>query len=103
MKKLFGKRLRELRIQKGYTQERMSELICIKPENYCRIENGLSFPKPENIEKISKILNVAISELFIFEHLQNYQTILSDIENILYKDKETSILVYKFLKSIGKI
>ena len=47
MKKKFGKRLRELRTAKMLTQENVAELIDIKPENYSRIENGLSFPKPD--------------------------------------------------------
>lgn len=40
---MFGKRLRELRTSKMLTQETVAELIDIKPENYSRIENGLSF------------------------------------------------------------
>ena len=103
MKKLFGKRLRELRIQKKFTQEKLAELIGIKPENYCRIENGLSFPKPENIEKISKILNIEISDLFQFEHLKYSAQLIETIVNALQKDADTAIITYKFLKSIGKI
>ena len=76
MKKMFGKRLRELRTSKMLTQETVAELIDIKPENYSRIENGLSFPKPENIVKISKVLNVEIAELFQFSHLNDYDKIL---------------------------
>lgn len=103
MKKLFGKRLRELRTTKGLTQEKTAELMGIKPENYSRIENGLSFPKPENIEKISKILNVSIAELFEFEHFRDYDTILNTITEKLKTDKDTTILTYKFLKSVNKI
>ena len=42
--KKVWKRLRELRTAKMLTQENVAELIDIKPENYSRIENGLSFP-----------------------------------------------------------
>ena len=42
MKKMFGKRLRELRTAKMLTQEAVAEMINIKPENYSRIENGFS-------------------------------------------------------------
>ncbi len=103
MKKLFGKRLRELRSQKGLTQEKVAEYIGIKPENYSRIENGLSFPKPENIVKISNVLNVEIAELFQFSQLSDYNHILEQIIKKLQNDTDATMLVYKFLKTLGKI
>lgn len=103
MKKMFGKRLRELRTAKMLTQETVAELIDIKPENYSRIENGLSFPKPENIVKLSKVLDVEIAELFQFSHLNDYDKILECIIDKLKKDKDTTIITYKFLKSLGKL
>lgn len=103
MKKMFGKRLRELRTAKMLTQETVAELIGIKPENYSRIENGLSFPKPENIVKISEVLGVEIAELFQFTHINDYEKILSTIIYKLQNDKEATVITYKFLKSLGKI
>ena len=103
MKKMFGQRLRELRTAKKLTQETVAELIDIKPENYSRIENGLSFPKPENIVKLSKVLDVEIAELFQFSHLNDYENILDAIIEKLKSDKETTVITYKFLKSLGKL
>ena len=95
---MFGQRLRELRTAKKLTQETVAELIDIKPENYSRIENGLSFPKPENIVKLSKVLDVEIAELFQFSHLNDYEKILDAIIEKLKSDKETTVITYKFLK-----
>ena len=103
MKKMFGQRLRELRTAKKLTQETVAELIDIKPENYSRIENGLSFPKPENIVKLSKVLDVEIAELFQFSHLNDYEKILDAIIEKLKSDKETTVITSKFLKSLGKL
>ena len=100
---MFGQRLRELRSAKKLTQETVAELIDIKPENYSRIENGLSFPKPENIVKLSKVLDVEIAELFQFSHLNDYEKILDAIIEKLKSDKETTVITYKFLKSLGKL
>ena len=100
---MFGQRLRELRTAKKLTQETVAELIDIKPENYSRIENGLSFPKPENIVKLSKVLEVEIAELFQFSHLNDYEKILDAIIEKLKSDKETTVITYKFLKSLGKL
>ena len=103
MKKMFGKRLRELRRQKNITQEQMAEKIDIKPENYSRIENGLSFPKPENIVKISKALDIEIAELFQFSNINNYEQALEKIISKLKTDEQTTVMTYKYLKSMGKI
>lgn len=100
---MFGQRLRELRTAKKLTQETVAELIDIKPENYSRIENGLSFPKPENIVKLSKVLDVEIAELFQFSHLNDYEKILDAIIEKLKSDKEATVITYKFLKSLGKL
>ena len=100
---MFGQRLRELRVAKKLTQETVAELIDIQPENYSRIENGLSFPKPENIVKLSKVLGVEIAELFQFPHLNDYEKILDTIIEKLKSDKDTTIITYKFLKSLGKL
>lgn len=100
---MFGQRLRELRVAKKLTQETVAELIDIQPENYSRIENGLSFPKPENIVKLSKVLGVEIAELFQFFHLNDYEKILDTIIEKLKSDKDTTIITYKFLKSLGKL
>lgn len=103
MKKMFGRRLRELRIAKKYTQEMIANLINIKPENYSRIENGFSFPKPENIVKISKVLGVEIAELFQFNDINDYDQILEAIIKKLKTDRDAVVLTYKFLKSLGKV
>ena len=103
MKKEFGRRLRELRKQRDLTQEKLAELIDIKPENYCRIENGLSFPKPENIEKLSKVLQVEIYELFTFKNSFQIEEIKQRLVNKLLTDSETTLIAYELLKSIGKI
>ena len=100
---MFGQRLRELRVAKKLTQETVAELIDIQPENYSRIENGLSFPKPENIVKLSKVLGVEIAELFQFSHLNDYEKILDAIIEKLKSDKDTTFITYKFLKSLGKL
>lgn len=103
IKKLFGQRLKEIRISKGLTQEALSEKIGIQPENYSRIENGISFPKPENLVKISTVLEVELLELFQFNKLHNHDEILDAIICKLKTDEESTAIVYKFLRVLGKI
>lgn len=41
--------------------------------------------------------------MFQFNNLENFEEILNSLIQKLQKDKETTILVYKFLKFLGKI
>ena len=59
-KKKFGKRVKELRKKEGLTQEQVAEIVNIEPPNISKMENGLHFPQPENIEKLSKALSIEI-------------------------------------------
>ena len=58
LKKQLGKRIKELREMRNFSQEFIAEKLDINAANYWRIENGMSYPKPENLEKICEILNV---------------------------------------------
>ena len=103
IKEKFGKRLRELRSMQGITQEKFSEIIGIQPENYSRIENGLSFPKPENIEKIANSLNVGVNELFEFENMTSILRIRERILDKINYDDDAARVTYEFLKHLGKL
>ena len=59
------------------------------------MENGLHFPQPENIEKLSKALNVEIKELFDFSHLMQDEKLIDDITKEL-KNLPSSELMYIF-------
>ena len=70
MKKLFGKRIKELRLRKNYTQEMLAELLGIGERNLSKIECGVNFVSAETLENLSKALNVSYKDLFDFEHLE---------------------------------
>ena len=103
MKKLFGKRLRKLRLERNLTQEQVSEMINIKPENYSKIENGFSFPKPANIEKLAQAFNVEISELFQFQKVRNIEFIKEQLIKKISNDDDTAKIAYEFLLHIGRL
>ena len=55
IKKELGEKIKRLRKQRGFTQEMFAELIDISSRNVSNIEQGISFPKPETLEKIIEI------------------------------------------------
>ena len=63
-KEIIGKKIRQLRIERGFSQEELSEKIDISPRHMCTIENGNSFPSIETFIKIAQILEIDINEFF---------------------------------------
>lgn len=59
-KKLLGKRIKQIRKNAGYTQEKLSELIGIETGSLSGIESGRCFPSLVTLEKIAKVLNVKL-------------------------------------------
>lgn len=97
LKKKFGRRVKELRKSKGYTQDKVAELINLEPPNISKMESGTHFPLPENIEKLADALNVQVKDLFDYEHIESKEVLVEKINEFLniaeLKDVE---FVYKF-------
>jgi transcriptional regulator with XRE-family HTH domain len=66
IKKLFGKRVRELRLVKGLSQEELAFRADIHRTYLGGIERGERNPALKNIAAIAKALGVSLSELFSF-------------------------------------
>lgn len=64
---LFGKNIKKYRIQSKLSQEKLGELTGLHRTYISDIERGLRSISLNNIEKLSKALNVEIYKLFIFE------------------------------------
>ena len=101
LKLKFGKRIKELRKSRGFTQEQLAELINIEPTNISKIECGMHFPQPDKIEKIAMAFGLEIRDLFDFEHFQTKQELIRRIDEALDNfELKTVELVYKFVSNI---
>ncbi len=101
LKEKFGKRIKELRKAKGYTQEEIAELVNIEPPNISKIESGTHFPQPENLEKFAHSLNVSIKDLFDFEHFDTKTILLNKINNFLNETETRDLeFIYKIITSL---
>jgi len=61
----LGSRIREIRKRKKITQEELSNLCKFEKANLSRIETGLTNPTVLTLFKMSKALEVDLSEFFI--------------------------------------
>lgn len=100
-KQLLGARIRELRKKRGLTQSKLAEKIGIDPKHLSKIEVGSSYPSLYNLEKISKILNVRLQELFNFEHFEERETLLKEINQLVDSADYINLkMIYRVLTDI---
>lgn len=60
----FGKRLRELRKERGFSQESLADAVGLHRTYIGSVERGEQSISVDNIEKLAKALKVKTSELF---------------------------------------
>ena len=65
-KEIIGQKIRQIRSEKGFSQEKLSEKIDISPRHMCTIENGNSFPSLETFVKIAAIITDKNIIIFFF-------------------------------------
>lgn len=58
MNKTIGKRIKQLRQTKGYTQEHLADLLRISQSAYARLENGETYTWASHLEAICGIFEV---------------------------------------------
>lgn len=100
IKTLLGKRIKELRQKRRYTQEKLAEMANIEIPSLSNIENGKNYPNHETLYKLATALNVRPFELFIFEYYQNSAQMLREMVALMEKDDELIRKMYKYFLCI---
>lgn len=59
----LGTILLKNRREKNYSQKQAADLLEVSQSTYCDWESDTSFPKTENLVKISQLYNIEINEL----------------------------------------
>ncbi len=98
-KKNFGRRLCMLRRSRKLTQEKLSELVGLDPQYYCKMENGNHFPSVKTIVKILDLFQLEPKELFNFTNSAN--AIIDEINTSLTRlNRKELHIVSNFVDSI---
>lgn len=82
-KKLLGKRIKELRRNKGYTQEQLSELVGIETSSLSGIESGRFFPSLHVLDKMANVLRIQLADFFNFFTVDIPENLDEEISNII--------------------
>lgn len=103
IKKLLGKKIKHYRILRGFSQEKLSELLNISQRTLSGIECGNNFLTSQTLDKIFDILKITPDELFHVEYLKSNKELTVELTNIiksLEKDEEKLRTIYRVIKAI---
>lgn len=76
----FGKKIKELRLQKTVTQEQLAAYLNLSPQAISKWENGLTLPDIQLLPEISVYFGVTIDELFEMtdeKHMQRIENMIN--------------------------
>ena len=103
IKKKLGLKIKEYRKRKKLPREQLSELIGLDSGYLSKLEVGQNFPTLGTLEKIAKILDVELYELFRFTQVakDSEKDFVAEIVEIYSKlNKEKQYTLYRVAKDL---
>lgn len=94
---MFPNRIRELRVEKGITQVRLSIELEVTQETVSAYETGKHLPTVTNLLRMSKLFNVSMDYIM----MQSDSRVIIDAGN-LRKDEKHLLSYYNLLGPIQK-
>ncbi len=100
-KKLLGKRIKEIRKLKNYTQEELAEMIDLETSSLSGIESGRFFPSLHVLDKLAQTLEVELVEFFKFSTVEIPKNLDEEIIKITTSQStQNKVVIYKLLKTL---
>ncbi|CCY62571.1 transcriptional regulator XRE family [Clostridium sp. CAG:967] len=100
IKYLLGKRIKEIRLRRKYTQEKLAEMSNIEIPSLSNIENGKNYPNSETLLKISNALDVRPFELFMFDYYLPKEIMIEEMINLMQENEDLAQKMYKYFLCI---
>ena len=98
IKKLLGKRIKELRTGKKLTQAQLAEAVEVAERTLSKIECGQTFVTADTLAQIITALEVEPTELFNFKHLEEKEILKKELIEAINTEKVDIKLMYQFYK-----
>ena len=78
--RFFGKRIKKLREQCGYTQEQLAEKVGLEYQTISRIETGSYFTSYSVLIKMADAFSVSVKDLFDYEETPSREELAAHIK-----------------------
>jgi transcriptional regulator with XRE-family HTH domain len=103
IKKELGKKIKQLRTERGYTQEKLSEMADISQRALSSIEIGENFITAETLDKLLAALDITAEDLFSTNDVKEPAELLKMINQNLASigdDAQKLEIIYNLTKSL---
>jgi len=103
IKKELGKKIKQLRTERGYTQEKLSEMADISQRALSGIEIGENFITAETLDKLLAALDITAEDLFSTNDVKEPAELLKMINQNLASigdDAQKLEIIYNLTKSL---
>ena len=103
VKKELGKKIKEIRLMRGFTQEKLSEMADISQKALSSIETGENFITADTLDKLLAALDVTLQELFSTDNVKSAEELHKLINENIAKIGENSqklAIIYNLTKSL---
>ena len=95
----IGARIRELRLQKGLTQEQLAQALHLSPQAISKWENHTTTPDIGLLPELSVQLGCTIDQLFSLSDRQRFDRIDNMMENVRFLPEGDFLASERWLKS----
>lgn len=98
IKKLFGRNLKKLRVQKKLTQEQLAECLELQVQTISFIENGRAFVSSDVYAKICNFFDVSLEVMFkpkFEEQTKGSQSLKKEILQMMSDCNEETLTKYR--------
>lgn len=105
IKKELGKKIKKLRLSRGYTQDKLSEMADISQKALSSIEVGENFVTAETLDKLLDALEITAEELFATDDVKESAELIKLInQNIaqIGNNPEKLEIIYNLTRSLKK-
>jgi len=99
--KKLGKRLKEERLKRNLTQEKLSEIVNLSSVYISHIENASTKPSLETVVNLSNALNIT-PDFLLFDSIHKSKEYINDEIGILLQgcDTENLRLISRLIKAV---
>ena len=98
---MLGKRIADLRTKRGFTQEKLAEMVDYSTNHISKLELARTNPSFALLVDISRALGVEMKELFNFDEYQSTTYIKKEFGKLIQDSEPKKLkLLYRIYRSI---
>ena len=96
----IGKNIREVRLEKGFSQEELANRLNVSRQTISKWEVGESTPDMENLVAISELFEISLDELVLNKVPEEADTSAQVVKSEFYSDIKENVLTDENRKKV---